>query len=180
MRKSTGKAWVKRGRRGTFARSVAFNASRESVFEAISTLAGLRCWWTPITGGSADAGGQLRFEFQGMDECIIMQVDRTERPRLVHWRCVMHTGLEEWTGTELRFELVQRASRACVLKFRHFGLEPRLACYNDCGQGWDHFLASLVGYVEDGKGMPFGSSTPGAGNPRQNPHRPPLSTGSRP
>jgi hypothetical protein len=156
MMESTEKTHVKRGPRGSFVRSVPVNASRASVFDAVSTLAGLRSWWTPITGGSPGAGGQLRFEFQGMDECIIMQVDRADSPRAVHWTCVMHTGLDEWTGTQLRFELVRRSAKACVLNFRHIGLGPRLACYDDCRQGWDHFLASLVGYVENGKGMPYG------------------------
>jgi hypothetical protein len=36
-------------------------------------------------------------------------------------------------------------------------LSPKLDCFNDCKLGWDHFLASIVALVENGKGMPFGS-----------------------
>jgi uncharacterized protein YndB with AHSA1/START domain len=43
-------------------------APRETVFRAISSLDGLRSWWTPLVSGSAEAGGDIRFAFDGMDE----------------------------------------------------------------------------------------------------------------
>jgi uncharacterized protein YndB with AHSA1/START domain len=147
---------VKSSVRGDFACRVAFNAPRTRVFAAISTIDGLRGWWTPITGGSPALGGQLRFEFTGLEECIIMQVDQMSFPDSVHWTCVMHTGLEEWRGTQVKFALVERTAKTCDLRFRHVGLKPKLVCYDDCRQGWEHFLASLVAYVERGRGMPFG------------------------
>lgn len=149
------RAGLKRRPPPDFARSIAFNASRSRVFDAIATLAGLRRWWTSITGGSPARGGQLRFEFKGMDECIIMQVDETSRPDRVYWTCVMHTGLSEWCGTKITFDLVELSAETCELHFRHIGLKPKLVCYDDCRQGWEHFLASLLAYVERGRGTPF-------------------------
>ena len=155
MTESVAKNRAKRRLRADFACHVSFNATRGRVFDAIATINGLRGWWTPITGGSPKPGGQLRFEFKGLDECIIMQVDRARHPDSVHWTCVMHTGLAEWPGTKVTFDLVERTAKTCDLRFRHAGLNPNLLCYADCRQGWDHFLASLVAYVERGKGTPY-------------------------
>ena len=155
MMESVLKSKAKRHSRTDFACRVAFNAPRSRVFNAIATINGLRSWWTPITGGSPASGGELRFEFKGLDECIIMQVDSTKRPDFVYWTCTMHTGLAEWPGTKVTFDLVERTAKTCDLRFRHVGLKPKLRCYDDCRHGWEHFLASLVAYVERGKGMPF-------------------------
>ncbi len=41
--------------------------------------------------------------------------------------------------------------------FRHVGLRPSFDCYEMCEDGWEHFLTSLVGYVDRGEGTPFGA-----------------------
>jgi len=105
--------------------------------------------------GSAVAGGELRFGFAGLDEQIVMRVDAVRPPVAVGWSCVAHTRDEEWTGTELRFELADRGPRACELDFRHLGISPDVV-----GEGWDHFLASLAAYAEHGEGRPFGALWP--------------------
>ena len=37
------------------------------------------------------------------------------------------------------------------------GLVPDLDCYTMCSRGWNHYLASLTGFVEGGSGSPYGS-----------------------
>ncbi len=141
-----------------YASSFTVRASRERVFNALTTLAGLRGWWTTRVSGSATGGGEVRFEFEGLDEYIVMRVDVATRPSLVRWTCVVHTELSEWDGTTLTFDLFGDAAAACELNFKHIGLTPKLNCYNDCKLGWEYFLASLVSYVENGQGTPFGVS----------------------
>jgi uncharacterized protein YndB with AHSA1/START domain len=139
-----------------YARRVAFGSAPERVFDAVATLDGLRQWWTPRVTGSASAGGDLRFEFEGLEEHVVMHVDRMERSSSVHWTCVEHTRLEDWKGTRVLFDLAPRGPGGCDLTFRHVGLTPALDCYEQCDRGWDHFLASLVAYVDQGEGSPFG------------------------
>jgi uncharacterized protein YndB with AHSA1/START domain len=139
-------------RAAMYARQVAIHAARERVFDAIATLDGPRHWWTTIVTGSAAAGGELRFGFAGLDEQIVMRVDAVQSPVAVGWSCVAHTRDEEWTGTELRFELADRGPRSCELDFRHLGISADVV-----GEGWDHFLASLAAYAEHGEGSPFGA-----------------------
>ena len=134
---------------------VTFNAPRERVFDAIATPGGLRGWWTTSVLGSGAAGGEMRLEFEGLDEHIVLRVEKANRPSTVQWSCVVHSGLPEWAGTKMIFDLVERTPRECELSFRHLGLTPKLECYEDCRLGWDHFLMSLVGYAEQGKGTPW-------------------------
>ncbi|MDB5213239.1 MAG: Activator of Hsp90 ATPase 1 family protein [Myxococcaceae bacterium] len=138
-----------------YARRVAFGASCERVFDAIATLDGLRGWWTPLVSGSPSTGGDVRFEFRGMDEHIVMHVERASRPSVVEWSCVEHASLDDWKGTRVLFELAPRGPGGCDLTFRHVGLTRELECFEDCELGWEHFLASIVAYVESGVGMPF-------------------------
>lgn len=140
-----------------YTKQVHFHVARECVFDAITTLEGLGGWWTPIVRGQTTVGDELRFSFEGLNEYIAMRVDKINRPSSVHWTCIIHTSLPEWAGTQPKFDLVAETPHSCELHFRHVGLTPKLECFHDCKLGWDHFLASLVEYVERGKGMPFGA-----------------------
>src|SRR5690242_13132392 len=77
-------------------------APAERVFAALTTLAGLGGWWTPyVTGVPSEPASEIRFEFEGLDEHILMRVDRIERPYLVNWTCLAHTSFPEWNGTRI-------------------------------------------------------------------------------
>src|SRR5215471_1909342 len=148
--RSARRAW--RARRVTYARQLAIGAARDRVFEAVGTVDGPRHWWTTVVTGSAALGGELRFGFAGLDEQIVMRVEALQAPSLVAWACVAHTRGEEWTGSTVRFELADCGPRECRLDFQHIGMPPDLVA-----KGWDHFLASLSGYLERGTGTPFGA-----------------------
>jgi hypothetical protein len=100
--------------------------------------------------GSAAAGGELRFGFAGGDEQMIMLVSMSRRPSTVRWSCVAHSRDEEWTGTELQFELTEHGPQSCELDFRHTGLPAEVVA-----AGWERFLASLAACAEGGTGTPF-------------------------
>jgi uncharacterized protein YndB with AHSA1/START domain len=131
-----------------YERTVRIGASAEQVYEAITTLDGLRGWWTPLVTGTPDVvSAEVRFEFEGLEEHILMRVEELDRPRKVGWRCLTHTSFPEWNGTWVVFAIEAPDSDGCELTLRHIGLAP----------DWDYFLASLGSYVEQGLGTPFGS-----------------------
>ena len=140
-----------------YARRVAFGAPCERAFEAISTIEGLRHWWTSQVSGAGEVGGELRFDFTGVDY-VVMRVDRVEPPFTVEWSCLEHSRLADWNGTRVIFTLAPRGSEGSELTFGHVGLMPSLQCFGHCERGWDHFLGSLVSYVERGEGTPFRAS----------------------
>jgi uncharacterized protein YndB with AHSA1/START domain len=143
-----------------YTRELPFAGPRERVFEALATTDGLAGWWTPLVAGDATEGGQLSFEFDGVEETIVMHVERAERPSAVRWRCLLHTGHPEWEGTRLVFELERRDAATGLLRFRHIGLSPQLSCFEACERGWEHFLQSLIGHAERAEGSPFEGRAP--------------------
>jgi uncharacterized protein YndB with AHSA1/START domain len=140
-----------------FACRVSFGSPREKVYEALTTLDGLRAWWTTLVRGSTERGADIRFDFEGLDEHIVMRVEEAKRPTRVRWTCLHHTQLGDWAGTSPTFDLTARGD-GCELCFQHVGLSPKLDCYEMCEEGWEHFLASLVSYVDRAAGSPFGSN----------------------
>jgi Activator of Hsp90 ATPase homolog 1-like protein len=145
---------------GGYEGSAVARAPRERVFDAVGTLEGVRGWWTRLASGSAERGGELLFQFEGLDETIRMHVDVAQRPATVHWTCHEHTMHPEWVGTRLVFNFVDLGPDETELRFRHIGLVPQLECYGVCSRGWDFFLPSIVAWVEQGEGTPYGSDYP--------------------
>lgn len=140
-----------------YMRCITIRAPRQRVFEALTTIAGLRGWWTPLSSGSTAPGGDLRFEFAAANQHIVIHVDVATLSS-VQWTCVEHSPFSEWNGTKIAFDLFERSPNATEIWFRHAGLNPVLACYDDCSSGWDYFLDSLVALAERGKGTPFSES----------------------
>ena len=119
-------------------------SSAAGVHVALTTLSGLRAWWTPMVTGDPTAGGTLQFGFPGLDEQIVMRVDEAT-PTRVAWTCLTHTGAPEWRDSVLTFDLEP------PLTFRHTGIAAAAV-----EPGWRRFLASLADYVDTGVGAPFG------------------------
>ena len=152
-------------------RSVAFAKEAARVYEAITTLDGLGGWWTPlVTGSPQEEGSDVRFEFEGLTQHIIMHVDVAQpaaRPGArpgprpgprVEWTCRVHSALPEWAGTRVIWTLRPSGAAACELRLEHVGLTRALECYDHCEVGWEQFLASMVAYVERGVGRPYRAS----------------------
>ncbi len=135
-----------------YRQSIRVRAPRERVWDAVGTVDGPRHWWTTVVSGSAEAGGALRFGFAGLPEEMVMLVVASRRPASVTWRCLAHNRDQEWTGTQLSFELADCGPAGCELTLRHSGLPGDVVA-----DGWRHFLASLAAYAEGGAGHPFGA-----------------------
>lgn len=131
---------------------VSVDATVDAVFEALTTLEGLAGWWTAVTGDGR-TGGELRFTFAPGAHAV-MRVDSAEREVGVRWS-VLACHLQDWVGTTVLFDLSATGAGSVELSFRHAGLTPRLECFSDCKNGWDHFIPSLRTYIETGIGQPF-------------------------
>jgi uncharacterized protein YndB with AHSA1/START domain len=146
--------WMRRALGPHYARRLAFRAAPERVYAAVATAEGLRGWWTTRVSGSDAPGGELRMEFPGATDRIVMRVDALDPPTLVRWTALEHSSFADWSGTEVRFDLFPRGG-SCELGFLHEGLTREAPCWDVCQPGWDHFLASLVAYVDEGRGTPW-------------------------
>ncbi|HEX3799547.1 MAG TPA: SRPBCC domain-containing protein [Verrucomicrobiae bacterium] len=138
---------------------VMIEGSVVAVYDALTTEAGLRGWWTRTCEVGKRVGEQSTFRFGKMHN--VMRIEKLRPDSEVCWHCVEqhHDGLQqvdEWKGTQVSFRLMSQTPGRTLLDFEHRGLAPQLECFAICERGWDHFLkTSLKNYVETGRGEPF-------------------------
>lgn len=141
---------------GGFTTHAVSSASPEAVFAALTTLEGLAGWWMPDVSGSADAGGDVTFLFDG--EHVTMRVVYTEAPSLVVWQCTESTRFPEWVGNSIWFDLQPRDASSTSITFTQVGLLPGCDCYGVCANGWDFYTGSLAAHAAGTGGRPYGSA----------------------
>ncbi len=134
-------------------------ASPAAVSALFASAAGVSRWWGP-TEGDGTAGGTLATSFgeYGVNTMRVLEAG----PARVVWEPVASDGTaptghtREWLGTTMEFDIVP-AGAGTELRFRHAGLTPQLACWDDCLAAWTHFMASIQTFAETGTGTPFGA-----------------------
>ncbi len=124
---------------------VGINTTPEKVFEALTTIDGLRHWWVVETSGDTAVGAIIDFGF------CEMKVLRAEPGKIVHWKCV--EGPEEWIGTEITFQLVWKEDQTFVL-FKHANWKEPVEFMHHCSTKWAAFLLSLRDWLERSEGRP--------------------------
>jgi uncharacterized protein YndB with AHSA1/START domain len=132
------------------------NASPEVVFAAINDP---RRWWSEQIDGVTDRiGGEFVFEVPGI-HFTRFEITELDPGRAVAWhaaeaRLSFVADTEEWTGTDVRFELTPQGE-GTGLTFRHVGLTPDVECYDVCSVAWSSYLhGSLARLAEQGVGDP--------------------------
>jgi hypothetical protein len=112
------------------------------VFDALTTIEGLRGWWSCTASGSAAKGDIIKYGF------CAMQVIAAEPSKLVHWRCI--GGPDEWLNTEVIFRLDWKEDQTFVV-FKHANWKEPVEFMHHCSTKWATFLlrpAGLAGEVE--------------------------------
>lgn len=130
-----------------------------AVYAALTKPEGLRGWWTQDCDVATEVGDTNRFRFGGTHK--EMRIKVLEPGREVRWLCTgAHidfdklTHRSEWVGTELAFHLVPDGKGRTRVDFEHLGLVPSFECYDLCSNGWQHYLGSLLQFIETGHGAP--------------------------
>ncbi len=129
------------------------NAPKQKVYEAISTLNGLKNWWTIQVEGSAETGSILQFNF-GDFKGPAMQVRALIPHEKIEWECVGEA--QDWRGNTFTFLLDENEGKTRV-RFSHDGWEAQDDFYAACCFSWARYLESLRQYCQTGKGEAFGS-----------------------
>jgi uncharacterized protein YndB with AHSA1/START domain len=130
---------------------VGVTSSPEKVYAALTTIDGLRAWWTENTQGDPGPGGVIAFRFAPVPDGFDMLVKDAKQDELVLWEVV--DGPEEWVGTRVRFELKQEDGFTIVL-FSHVGWREPVEFMHHCSTKWATYLMSLKRLVETGQGEP--------------------------
>jgi hypothetical protein len=118
-----------------------------------------RAWWmADIVGSTEQVGDEFCFEVPGVHHST-MRVTQMLPGELVVWRVVegrvrFVADQDEWTGTEIRFEVSPTADGSAV-RFTHVGLRPELECYDACSGAWNLYAReSLRDLLTTGAGQP--------------------------
>lgn len=140
----------------SFTQTLLLDARPEAVFAAVANP---RAWWSEQIEGVTDRlGGEFVFEVPGI-HYTRFTITEFEPNAAVAWhteeaRLTFVADQEEWTGTDVLFELTPRDGRT-ELRFSHRGLVPEFECYDACSTAWSSYLAgSLARLAETGVGDP--------------------------
>lgn len=125
---------------------IGIDAIPGKVFNALTTLEGLRGWWVSSATGSGAKGGLINFGF------CDMQVIAAEPDKLVRWRCTR--GPDEWLNTEITFQLDWKKDQTFVL-FKHANWKEPVEFMYHCSTKWATFLLSLRDLLEKSEGHPL-------------------------
>ncbi|MCW2669844.1 MAG: Activator of Hsp90 ATPase 1 family protein [Frankiales bacterium] len=124
------------------------SAAPDVVFDAVTSADTITRWWGPATGTD-----ELTLRFA--PGRLVLRVDRAERPTALVWSVLLAEPSPEWIGTHPVFSLSPTADGGTELTFTHEGLTPRLECFDSCQGGWNHYLTSLVDFLDRGTGSPY-------------------------
>jgi uncharacterized protein YndB with AHSA1/START domain len=140
----------------SFSTTIDIERPPKEVFDAINQP---RRWWSDSVRGEANRVGD-RFVFDGADHhSWTFRVAELVPGERVVWRVTDGTmnwvrDTNEWTGTEIRFELSETEAGS-RLHFAHVGLTPVLECFAGCSYGWTGYITdSLPRLVTTGHGCP--------------------------
>jgi uncharacterized protein YndB with AHSA1/START domain len=127
------------------------NAPISSVFEAISTPAGLDEWWTKSSAGEPKQGAEFQLEFGPGHE---WRADVVACEPGLRFELALTKADPDWSGTRVGFELQSNGASTSV-RFSHRGWPHanehyRISCF--C---WAMYLRVLRRYLEHGERVPY-------------------------
>ncbi len=129
------------------------NASREKVYEAISTIKGIGNWWTVKTSGEPKVGGIIQFSFGEMKGPDFKVTELVPNEK-VSWECIASP--HGWVGHTFTFLLDKHDGKIRV-RFSHNGWNEQDEFYAICNFSWGRYMESLRQLCQTGKGEAFGS-----------------------
>jgi len=134
------------------------NASAETIYNAVSTNAGISGWWAKdaSVGESEGEGSLLKFNKQGTIVPMSFKTIALDPNKKAVWECT-ENGNPAWIGTEIITEITSTES-GCDVVFSHANFDEKWSGqepFEMTKGGWDHFVASLVSYCETGSGQPW-------------------------
>lgn len=130
---------------------VTIGCTANIVYSALTTLQGIRGWWTPDTVIEPTIGTVAEFIF-GDKYHNKMEITDLQANRRVEWQCIQ--GDSEWVGTNITFDL-EDTNGQTTLRFGQNNWKELTDFYAHCNIQWGQYMVSLKNYCETGTGNPF-------------------------
>jgi hypothetical protein len=131
----------------------------QSPEEAFAAINNVRDWWSgQIEGATDELDAEFTYRYQDVHYSK-QRITEFVPSKKVVWR-VLDAYLNftedpnEWTGTEVTFEVSQQGEQTEV-RFTHLGLVPTFECYDKCSSAWSFYVNnSLRQLITTGQGEP--------------------------
>jgi hypothetical protein len=131
----------------------------QSPEEAFAAIGDVRGWWSgQIEGATDELDAEFTYRYQDVHYSR-QRITEFLPSKKVVWR-VLDAYLNftedpnEWTGTEVTFEVSPRGEQTEV-KFTHLGLVPDFECFDKCSSAWSFYVNnSLRRLITTGRGEP--------------------------
>lgn len=138
--------------------SITSPTTAERAYDAITKE--MSEWWTPMSSQFKETGDEAKTGFGGNSywafKAITLNAPYQVELECIESRMIMDSldNAEEWLGTILRFDISEHEGQTRII-FTHFGLHPKLQCYDVCSGGWNHYIpGSLRNYLHNVGGNP--------------------------
>jgi uncharacterized protein YndB with AHSA1/START domain len=115
------------------------------IYEAITSAASLRAWWTPDAAAEATVGSVAEFGFFNRAVVFRMKVAELVPDARVVWECI--GGPDDWPGTRLTWE-ISPADKGARLRFTHGGWPSTAGHCATSNTTWGALMHHLRSYVE--------------------------------
>jgi len=128
------------------------HASKQKVYEAITTQRGLSSWWT--TNVKAETKVQSIIEFRFHDPFHPdMKITKLRENDCVEWECI--GGADEWIKSKFMFDLTEQSSDTQLKFIQEYGKKISDEAYGIYNFNWGYYLQSLKDLCENGRGKPY-------------------------
>lgn len=127
-----------------------------SVYEIMTTLGGLRSWYSRDITGDPKKGGELKLGF-GEDQATHVAVADYRLNKMLKWTVLRSTFSKNEADfpTAIHITLSESTSRGTLLSFSQTGWNEITEFYRISGYQWEKALASLKLVCETGRGEPL-------------------------
>lgn len=126
------------------------NAKYATVFQALTTVEGLRAWFTSQTDGTGKVGTHWKLEFIDQPS-FSWHILTVEKDRIV-WKCLEGPGNSP--GTEVEFSLKPQSEHQTILNICHRGWTHNDPKFESCVEIWRTLMNHLQRYCEEGIAQP--------------------------
>lgn len=127
------------------------SASPKKTFEVIATPNGLDRWWSLRSSGSPQPGATYVLDF-GPGYAWEAVVKTVKLDQQIIWQ--MTVADEDWTGTQVGFELLPRGDQTLV-RFHHTGWPIVNDHFRRSSYCWAMYLRILKRYIEEGETVAY-------------------------
>ncbi len=137
---------------------IVIHAPSERVYEAITTVDGIRRWWTRDAEIEPKVGAAGEFGFNGKRFIAKVTVEELIPVTRVRWKVANLA----WQANDIEFNL-RAEGNDTTLFFAHRGFPLADEGFASATTRWGFYLLSLKRYLQSGKGTPNPEDSEGLG-----------------